>query len=137
MGFGFSANNVNVIREDKLAGLGLKEYEAFIQWFEDESHEDYDIGEFAREAQYDSLEDLYWEDEYKSEAISLYKALQEAFEEKIGLSINIAFHDSENCGDCYDEVDGVFWSIGGIYVLSDSAKKHSELWEEAYFVTGG
>lgn len=54
-----------------------------------------------------------------------YQTLCEAFEKKTGLTLGVACHDRSSEGDIYDsdKVDGVYWSVGGMYQLSPAGRK--------------
>jgi len=66
-----------------------------------------------------------------------YLKLRAAFMKKTRLELELRFHDSDDAGDCYDEVNGAFWSVDGMYQLSPAGKKMSKVIERKFFVTHG
>jgi len=75
-----------------------------------------DLSEVARNLDLDF-------DEVAPHVVISFKQLQKEFEDKTGLQLYIGYHDKENEGDKYDEVDGVVWSVCGVYELTPSGKK--------------
>ncbi len=55
--------------------------------------------------------------------IASYKNLCKVFQEKTGLSLNIKYHNKEDKGD---EVDGMFWEVDGVYILSEAGEKYKD-----------
>lgn len=134
MSTGYLCSKVTIITERKLVGLGLNEYVEFMKWFDE--HDDYCISEFANAASYDNL-DVWVKEDEQQEAVHLYKALKEAFKEATGLTLFIGYHSSDDNGDIYDDVDGLYWALGNVYRLTEEAEKVEDLFEDAFFVTYG
>jgi len=53
------------------------------------------------------------------------------------LDLYIGFHNAEGDGDRYDEVDGVFWAVDGLYQLTLAGQKFGNKVERRFFVTFG
>ena len=54
----------------------------------------------------------------KSFEKKVYKAsenLMREFKKVTGLDLSFGYHDSSNEGDRYDDVDGFFWAVEGMY----------------------
>ena len=66
-----------------------------------------------------------------------WKALKTKFDSLTGLEVFIGFHDSESEGDRYDEVDGVYFAVDGMYELSEAGKKWDGVVERKSFVQLG
>ncbi len=131
MGMGYGANNVMIVREKKMKEMQLPEYNKFMEWFDDED-------ENEDELSFDEIaSSLAYEDTIPDNILKLYIELQKAFESKVGLSLSLGYHDRDNAGDRYDDVDGGFWCLDGVFVLSEAAKKFKGNFEAAYFVTFG
>ena len=76
------------------------------------------------------------------EITEAFKALQAAFAKATAvgdshLDLSISYHDAEDEGDRYDEVDGVFWAVDGLYQLSPAGQKFGDKVERQFFVTFG
>ena len=53
-----------------------------------------------------------------------FKALREEFKIATGdLVLYIGYHDVDENGSCYDDIDGPFWAVDGMYELSKAGKK--------------
>lgn len=50
--------------------------------------------------------------------IDLLNEIQEKFKQETGLRLELCYHDADNDGDCYDEVEGLYWEVFGCYVKS-------------------
>ena|SRR3990167_4860505 len=59
-----------------------------------------------------------------ADAVGAYIALKTAFQKKTGLSLTLSWHDSDNDGQKYDEVDGEFWSVENVYDYTPAGKKY-------------
>ena len=67
--------------------------------------------------------------------IDAYDKLCMTFQDKTqGLELSIRHHDKESRGD---EVDGVFWQVEGVYVLSEAGKLHKDSIERKFWTTWG
>ena len=58
------------------------------------------------------------------DVVKVYEALCEAFS-TTGLSLNIN-HINEDEGGRYDDVEGLFWEVSGVYQLTPEAKAFKE-----------
>ena len=87
-------------------------------------------------------------EEQNEKVISAWKMLVHSFEvatfqpnpfEKTteGLILDIDFHDKEGDGDRYDEVDGVFFTVGGMYGLTPAGKKFNDVVTRKFYTTWG
>lgn len=63
--------------------------------------------------------------------------LMREFKKVTGLELSFSYHDSSNEGDRYDDVDGFFWSVGGMYQLTKAGKKYAKIINRNFFVTFG
>jgi hypothetical protein len=50
--------------------------------------------------------------------------------------LEIGFHDSEN-GDTYDEVNGIFWNVGGVYRYTETGERYKDKIIRSFYVTYG
>jgi hypothetical protein len=64
-------------------------------------------------------------DDPMPEITNILAALQDlysSFNKRTGLDLELYYHDSDN-GSPYDEVDGAYWAVGGVYVESSEYLK--------------
>lgn len=54
-----------------------------------------------------------------------------------GLELFMGHHSQSDDGDCYDEVDGVFFAVGGMYQLTPAGAKLQDRIERKFFVSYG
>ena len=73
-------------------------------------------------------------DEGAAEICNAYYALCQKFKEKTGLELDARYHNKEDRGD---EVDGFFWSVDGVYVLSESGEKYKDKIQRLFFTVFG
>lgn len=55
-----------------------------------------------------------------------YQSVVKGFEAVTGLELVLGFHDSNNEGSAYDDVNGAFWCLGGVFEYTPAAKKFLE-----------
>jgi len=115
MSMGYGANYVDVIEEKKVKEICSKEFN-ILQDAIDET--DLTWEDVSRSASYEDVDKECGEKIYKA-----YIALLDTFEKKTGLQLGLAFHDTENDGDIYDDVKGTYWWVDGMYELTSSGKK--------------
>ena len=72
---------------------------------------------------WDEMDDTEGIAEKTTDRISaLYIKLKDAFErETNGLTLWLCYHNEDE-GDRYDDVRGAFWTVGGMYVMSEQGK---------------
>jgi hypothetical protein len=72
---------------------------------------------------------------------NIFTNLFTAFDEKTGLRLNWGYHNSDYQGDCYDDLNGSYFSVDGVYTESSEyvkAKKQFGITvEEKRFVIYG
>jgi hypothetical protein len=130
MGMGYFSNHATTIEPEDIRKLCSETFEAFTESIK--KHE-VDIGEVAQMFKFDDFED------FKKEIADNYKAFQKDFNEKTELKISIDYHACDDEGSRYDDLDGVFWRLDGVYVLSDAAKRLKDkatITDAAYVVFG-
>lgn len=70
-----------------------------------------------------------------------YNNLFTSFDKETGLELIANYHNCDDNGDCYDEVDGSFFTIEGKYQISPEYKKATEKFgfktERKFWVTYG
>jgi len=130
MGMGYAGSYADVIEESELIKLGncgklLKKLRSFVS-------DDVDNILIAL-AQGQDLNDSVLEKK-------VYKAsenLMREFKKVTGLDLSFGYHDSSNEGDRYDDVDGFFWAVEGMYQLTKAGKKYQSILDRKFFVMFG
>lgn len=125
MGMGYGANFAEVIEEKNLKKLCPKTFEAFMDSLQTTSTS---LDEVAQFEAYDDLD----------EAVkTAFIDLQIDFNKKTGLELSMGYHDADGEGDRYDDVDGAFWTVEGMYELTPAGKKIGGLVSRKFWVTFG
>ena len=130
MGMGHAASYADVIEENTLAKLLPVEYAAFEQALADGGSSLDDFASIQRGAR---------RKECSVVSNKTFKALCDAFTRKFkGLSLELLYHNVEDDGSRYDGVDGAFWHVDGLWVMSPGAKMlGGKNWERKFYVTFG
>ena len=129
MGMGYGACFAEVIEVESIRKFCKKEFDIFVGLVEGKG--DYFACDFARNAESGDLSN------YNKRLIEAYKNLQKAFEKKTGLNLFIDYHSAKDDGDRYDEVDGIYWAVGGMYQLTKAGKNMEKYVNRKFFVTFG
>jgi len=138
---GYSANHAWVIKWDKVKELipnETKQLEEILETI------DSDINDFCRNYDWGILENFISEieDDKKAEEIldkiqEIWNDLKEKFHEVTGLELDVNYHDQEDEGDIYDDVDGGFFTVDGVTQLTEAGKKYEKDLTESYWVNFG
>lgn len=128
MGMGYAGNSVESIEVETIKQFCHSEYQAFIDVLDSVEM----LDDVARDIYY-NLNELG----ENSEVYKKYIQLCESFKVKTGLDLFIGFHDSGDDGDRYDDVDGVFWGVDGMYELSEAGKRMKQYITHKSFVMFG
>jgi hypothetical protein len=159
MGMGYGSNFADVIEfedveklcPDEVGSLtkALEKYgvamETLAQAFRWEEPELDDLQTAVGEGAPETLDEKDWdayEEQGVQEIAEAFENLKAAFAQatRVGesnLTLSIGYHNAEDDGDRYDDVDGVFWAVGGLYQLTPSGKKIGDKVERKFFVTLG
>ncbi len=70
------------------------------------------------------------------QCVKVLNAIHREFNKVTGLTLNLGYHDPDD-GDRYDEVEGIYWSVDGMYQLSRAGKKYNKIVERKFFVNFG
>jgi len=68
---------------------------------------------------------------------NLYETIQKEFRNKTNLELFLNYHNSDEYGSTYDDVNGYFWEIGGAYTHSPAGKKLKYKLKNISFVVQG
>jgi hypothetical protein len=127
MGMGYGANYVDVVEEsfiEEIVGknlieecrklLAVADISAFIRYF--------DYGD---------------ESDNAPELINVYENIICKFNKITGLDVGLGYHDKNEDGDRYDDVNGWYWWVEGVYQLTPIGEKYKDKIERKFFVTFG
>jgi len=129
MGMGYSAAQIDEVTVDTVKKFCSKEFQALQDAIDETSYAWEDV---AKAGQFDSIES-----DCGKEISKTFENLRKAFEKKTRLQLFIGYHDCENDGDRYDDVDGTYWNVSGMYQLTPAGKKMKKYVERKYFVQLG
>lgn len=127
MGSGYGANYADVVTEDFINDVLKKsEHPTLLQMFYDAFPEGLTESEIhpCREE---------WSDLQNSR----YDTLVDVFNDLTGLELSIGYHSSSQYGDRYDDVDGIFWSVEGVYQYTEAGEKYKDKIARSFYVTYG
>ena len=127
MSFGYSANQANTIEQEFVAEVAPQELKSFIEALETAEVE---LADFAYNVWVGYLTDI-GEAEWDA-----YTKLTEAFEQETNLKLGLGWHDTDE-GSSYDEVDGAFWMVEGVYQMTEAGQKYMDKIEIKSWVVGG
>jgi len=132
MSMGYSACFSEVIDNDTLIKVvGDKALvDDFVQ-----QYDNYDFGNLSRFELNESLNTYHNKKRDESKYAEIYKAwhkLYTAFKEATGLTLLVDYHDKEDDGDRYDEVNGMFFClcVSELYQPTEKYKKLMEKFGE-------
>ena len=126
MSMGTSAAYADVIDEKSIKKFCPKEWKALMAEVRDDNDNWALIAEGFG----------YQEERGTAEINEAYYNLCNAFEKKTGLGLGVAYH-GEDDGDCYDEVNGIYWYCDGVYEKTPAGKKMDKHIERKFFVCFG
>lgn len=128
MGMGYACSFAEVIEQETVVKFCPKEFKKLTDTLGETS---FAIEDVARCVSYMDFSEV-------GEKIKkAFYALTKAFNKKTGLALYMGYHDAESEGDRYDEVDGAFWAVEGMYKLSPAGKKMDKFVSRKFWVTFG
>jgi hypothetical protein len=129
MGMGYGANYVDVMEDNDIKKLCPNTWDSLVRIVEaDEDIES--LENFAQQLGWDEHDDC-------DDVMVAYTDLQKAFNRATGLDLSLGFHDHDDCGDRYDDINGHYWHIDGVYDYTPAGKKFGDKIERKMFVTFG
>jgi hypothetical protein len=139
MSMDYGAGYADVISGRTLSKLCQKEYKAFNDLLKTYKIEESLIVEAFQDQDLNllvNIEDDNKSSEVQGKIIDAWTNLQSAFHKKTqGLTLEIGYQDPEGSG--YDEVKGLYYSVGGMYQLTPAGKKFEKTVQRKFFVTFG
>jgi len=139
---GYGAGYADVISSRSLSKLCPKEYKIFKGLLKKTHVDHYQLEEFINDDRDLNLLSHYTDDEKASklqgEIVDAWANLQSAFYKITkSLELTLGYHDSEDNGSSYDEVNDLYFSVVGMYQLSPAGKKFKKIVNRKFFVTFG
>jgi hypothetical protein len=135
MGMGYGAGFADVVEQGKVESTCRTEFENFKDVLEKNN---LTIEDFAAQFVSSVNMDDDTAEECPEEVVVAYKSIRTAFREATGLDVELEYHNKEDEGDRYDDVDGAYWSLHGLYELTPAAKKFGQKnWVRSFFVHFG
>jgi hypothetical protein len=137
MAMGHGANYADVIEESELIKIGKcgKLLNKLRLTKSDDPDNPDDI--LIELAQGHDLQDFGVDNKFEKKFSKAYDDLVKEFNKVTGLELSYGYHDSSNDGDRYDDIDGFYWSVEGVYQLTKAGKKYSKIIDRKLFVTFG
>jgi hypothetical protein len=141
MSMGYGAAYADVITKKRIKRTCPTELAAFLRVIKDAGSSLENVAQHL--AQDTELDLSHIEDDKeavkKQEAIhKTWRKLQRVFKRvSEGLALDIGYHNSEDEGSRYDEVDGAFFCVGGVYRLTPAGKRFRRSIKRRFFVTFG
>lgn len=140
MGMGYQGEMALVLDKEKVEALVPEPYAAFLTVLD--KHER-NFNGFARVCSLTDtieMEELGSdEQEVVEEMLQSFSAVSAAFKEKTGISLYFNYHNSQEVGDVWDEVDGGFYCLDSneVYRLTEKARElhKSKAFNVAHYVT--
>ena len=134
MGMGYGAVNVIHIEEDELEKLNLETYKEFRLVQEKLNLTDYDLHMIVinYSVEYSEFIDLDVDDADKeiiaTNVLHYWDAFHEEFKKETGVSIYLNYHDSDDYGSNYDDINGLHFTLefSDLYEETEVNKKLSE-----------
>ena len=141
MSMGYGAAYADVITEKRIKRTCPTEMTAFLRAIKDAGSSMENVAQhLAQDAELDlsHIEDDK-EAVKKQEAIhKTWRKLQRVFKRvSEGLALNIGYHNSEDEGSRYDEVNGAFFCVGGVYRLTPAGKRFRRSIKRKFYVNFG
>ena len=66
-----------------------------------------------------------------------WTSLRRTFSRKTGLSLDMGFHDKDNEGDRYDDINGYYFCVGNVWTKTKPGQKYARNISRKMFVTYG
>jgi hypothetical protein len=129
MGMGYGANYADVMEDKEVKTLCKITYDKLMEAIEADE-ETGDLEDLARDIAWGNIDE-------DSDVYLAYRSLQLAFENATGLEVYLEWHDHDDCGDRYDDVNGYFWSVDGVYQLTPAGEKFKDKIARKFYVTFG
>lgn len=134
MGMGYMACAVDIVKPEFVRAMVGERYGTLLSRIEDAG---LDLDEFANNV----YNDLYANEDIEKtvpiiEALRIYNEICEEFHKATGLPLNLGYHNTLE-GSRYDDVDGYFWEVGGVWQITPTAAEYEQYIQRATYVVFG
>ena len=129
MSMGYGSAHADTVEQKFVKKTCPKEFKAFIKAIDDDGNADFDF--VANQCNFDPT------DEVPEPILDAYVTLCKAFEAKTGLQLGLGFHNSDDEGSCYDDINGAYWWVGNVYQMTPAGKKYEKFITRENFVQFG
>jgi hypothetical protein len=129
MGMGYGSCYADCVKQGFVKRTCPKEFKAFIKAIDDDKDVDFDF--VANRLNFEPT------DEVPEPVLTVYGKLIEAFKKATGLDLRLSFHNSEDEGDRYDDINGAYWWVNGVYQLTPAGEKYKKHITRSNFVIFG
>jgi len=165
MGMGYGAGYADVVEESFIKKHSPSEFKAFMAAIErahislDEAakaieYDDQDLlcesiqnvwegrslltreHQFYRESNEKEIKEFFLKGLIK-EIDKAWTSLRRSFNRKTGLSLDMGFHDKDNEGDRYDDINGYYFCVGNVWIRTRPGQKYARNISRKMFVTYG
>ena len=128
MSMGYGSNYADVLDEKVIKDSCPKEWKEFMSALKNQG---FDLDEFAECINLGELE------EENKNLQELFVNLREALEARTGMEISLLYHNSDDNGDRYDDVNGAFFHVDNFYIKNPVLERFHDKVERKFFVTFG
>lgn len=129
MGMGYGANYADTIELEELKKIAPQEWKALEKACKENDEDEYEGF---------TLEEIACGNMTVDHIMDPYEALRDAVYKKSGMDVNVGYHNSEDHGDRYDEVEGVYWSVDNAFIPNPKINRgFQQKINRNFFVTYG
>jgi len=148
MGMGYAAGYADTVTETFVRNTAPSEFKAFMAAIE-RAHISLDDASKALEYNdqdllCESIQNVVEGESNEKEIKGLIKEINKAwtslvlrFNRKTGLSLDMGFHDKDNEGDRYDDINGYYFCVGNVWTKTRPGQKYAHNISRKLFVTYG
>ncbi len=148
MAMGYGANYADVIEPETLGGVvgDKKLVNGFVKKFNNYKFKEWEISDYRELATTVSGENINFEIDAEDKAFKSleddWKKISSKFKEVTGLELSIDYHSIDDNGDRYDNVDGLYFQVYGLYQPTKKFREFKKKFGDeaitrAFFVTFG
>lgn len=133
MGMGYGANFAHIVEDQDLQNICTETYQALMTALQENNQT---LEELAEAIEYDEFNDQTFNQSIISAKVRLFHD----FRQKTNLEINLGYHDQDEQGDRYDDIDGHYWYMDAVDFTPDAKsamKKYNFQIKTVTYVTFG
>ncbi len=123
MGTGNYPDYADVVTEEFVTEICPKEMEELNTVIKDNSYSMKQLAYCAFSGDIQGDLELDLDEDVALLVLNAYDGVAVAFKKRTGLDLALKYHNAEDRGD---EVDGAFWTVDGVYILSPAGEKYKD-----------